>query len=174
MPARKQWRMTQWRWRVMVRKCKNGWDIAALLSLLFLYHSTFCGKSQYKNQSGRFTNRPFLCTICVRLRVVEDVDPYKSCFESLAKIHFPYQRNKKRAIFLIPCRGRRPRRPARKSLCRQYFYTQKGQIQDLSHKILFFFCQTNALACPYFVYCRMVPQIDKRKNKDCRKKDPLG
>ena len=37
-------------------------------SLVFLYHSIFCVKSQYKNQSGRFTNRPFLCTICVRLR----------------------------------------------------------------------------------------------------------
>ena len=52
--------------------------------------------------------------------------PYKSCFESLAKIHFPYQRNKKRAIFLIPCRGRRPRRPERKKFMQTIFLHAKG------------------------------------------------
>ena len=59
-------------------------------------------------------------------RDAEDVAPYKSCFEPHAKIHFPYQRNKKRAIFLIPCRGRRPRRPARKKFLQTIFLHAKG------------------------------------------------
>ena len=38
--------------------------------------------------------------------------PYKSCFESIAKINLYFLQNQKRAKCLISRRGRRPRRPA--------------------------------------------------------------
>ena len=58
--------------------------------------------------------------------------PTKVVLNHSRKYIFLINETKKRAIFLILVGGDVPDAPQEKSLCRQYFYTQKGQIRDLS------------------------------------------
>ena len=76
--------------------------------------------------------------------------------------------------------GRRGRRPARKKFMQPIFLRAKGAVSNAKFRaietapfLLIVVCQTDALACPLFAHCGMVPQVDKGENENCNKEDPL-
>ena len=107
-------------------------------------------------------------------RDAEDVAPYKSCFEPHAKIHFPYQRNKKRAIFLIPCRGATSSTTRKKKVYADNIFTRKRDRYAICpFGFVLLFCKSDSLARPLLVDCGVVPKVDKRKRENSYNVNPL-